>query len=105
MIGTFVYGHTFTAIIGVICVFLSVILAIYSIRNAINQGNEVQFKNMAFFSAALAAIAYFISLLVSWLLIMRVHIINGEKLLVVYLIGTAEGLDSSSYYSFKLLAK
>ena len=64
MIGTVVVGHTFTAIIGFICTFLSVLSAIYAIRHIINQENERKFKELAFSSAALAAIAYFILLFI-----------------------------------------
>ncbi|WP_164669971.1 hypothetical protein [Virgibacillus doumboii] len=64
MIGTVVFGHTFTAIIGFICVFSSVLLAIYAISYIINQKNNRKFKELAFSSAILAAIAYLILLFI-----------------------------------------
>lgn len=64
MIGAFVYGNTFTVLAGVICVYYSVVLAINSIRNSINQGDEKESKRLASLSAFLAALAYFLSIFV-----------------------------------------
>lgn len=64
MIGTVVIGHTFTAIIGFFCTFLSVLLAIYAIRYIINNENQRKFKEFAFSSAIFAAIAYLILLFI-----------------------------------------
>lgn len=64
MVGAVVVGHTFTAIIGFICMFLSVLSAIYAINYIINHKNKRKFKELAFSSAILAAIAYLILLFI-----------------------------------------
>ncbi|WP_188456078.1 hypothetical protein [Virgibacillus oceani] len=60
MVGTVVVGYTFIALAGLICVFLSVLSAIYAISYSLNQKGKQKFKGLAFTSAILTAIAYFI---------------------------------------------
>lgn len=64
MIVAVVFGHTFIILAGVLCVYFSVLLGINSIRNVINQRDEKEFKVLAFFSAVLAALAYFLSMFI-----------------------------------------
>lgn len=64
MIGTVVFGNTFIILIGVICVFLSILSAIYAIHYTINQKDEQKFKKLTFLSSLLAALSYFILLFI-----------------------------------------